>query len=405
MKLFKYEMQKLLVNKNRLILLAVMFVIYTLLSFALSVGSEFELSGEEKTSAVGEYESLALENAGKLNPGQLSDSKVIVEAAIAKYGKGEPLNYHLNRDPVLKFHFRYTSFGQRVNEYWNGPEEQDKTNIKGVNPLREKLSELEASGETNTYEYRYYQNRLETEQAIGEPVFEDAGVWNNFFIMFDGMFVTLLLLMVLTYFISPLFTQEVKTEMDSIVLCSEKGRREIVTAKLLSAGLTSAILAFVYLSGSFIGMLIGHGDLNGFNAPARCLEGLQYTMLNMTVGQTVILGSSWLILATIVFGLALSFVSSPVKNQSAAFGLGIVILLAGIMSNSLSDKIKALLWPIVDFNFGKLAMIMDVFGGTKAYNLFGSPVSYGAVAFVVCLALGTVGCLLTYMTQKKRAVV
>ncbi len=405
MKLLKYEMKKLLVNKNRLILLAVIFILYALLGFATSMGNESELTGEERQIAISEYKQLVEENKGKLNSKQLSESKAIADAAIAEYGRGEPLSFHLNRDPVLKFHFRYTSFGQKVNEYWNGPEEQDKTNILGINPLDEKLSELKASGESDTYEYRYYQKRLETEQAIGEPVFEDAGVWNLFFIMFDGMFVTLLLLMVLTYFISPLFTQEVKTEMDSIVLCSAKGRREIVTAKLLASALTSAILAFVYLSGSYIGMSIGHGDLRGFSAPARCLDGFQYTMLNTTAGGAVILGAAWLVLATIVFGMALSLVSSLVKNQSAAFGLGIVILLVGVMSDNLSKELKALLWPLIDFSFGKLAMVLAIFGGTKTYNLFGAPVSYGGVAFVVCLALGAVACLLTYIAQKKRSVV
>lgn len=43
--------------------------------------------------------------------------------------------------------------------------------------------------------------------------------------------------------------------MDSILLCSLKGRREIVTAKLLAAALTSAILAAGYLGTSLIGMI------------------------------------------------------------------------------------------------------------------------------------------------------
>jgi hypothetical protein len=406
MKLFKYEMKKLLINKNRLILLAILFVIYTLLSIVFSIGSEFELAGEMRANAVNEYESLVLENTGRLNTDQLQESRRIVEEAIEKYGRGEPLSYHLNRDTVLKFHFRYSVFGQRVDEYWNGPEEYKGTNIIGINPLREKLSALEDSGETDTYEYRYYQKRLEKELAIGEPVFEDLAVWNHFFIMFDSMLIILLLLMVLTYFISPLFTQEIKTEMDNIILCSVKGRREIVTAKLMSAALTSGILASVYLLASFIGMFMGgQGSLSGFDAPARCLEGFQYTMLNMTVGEVALLESAWLILATIVFGLALSLISSLMKNHSAAFGLGIVILLSGIMTDALSDKIKALLWPVVDFNFGKLALFMNIFGGTKAYNILGAPVSYGLVAFLICLVLSAMACILTYIAQRKRAVV
>ncbi|MEB9896383.1 hypothetical protein P4K96_23385 [Bacillus cereus] len=216
--------------------------------------------------------------------------------------------------------------------------------------------------------------------------------------------VVLLLLLVLTYFISPLFTQEVKTEMDSIVLSSEKGRREIVTAKLLCGGLTSAVVAVVYLAGSFIGTFIGYGDLSGANAPARSLQGFGSSMLDMTVGGAAAFGAVWLIFATVIFGLALSFISSKTKNQSAAFGLGIVILLAGSMSNYLGGKLVETIWPIVDFNFGSLSMFIAIFGGAKSYNLFGIPVSYGLAAFAVCLVLGIAAVLLTYLAQRKRSV-
>ncbi|MCX7745333.1 MAG: hypothetical protein N2645_00365 [Clostridia bacterium] len=93
------------------------------------------------------------------------------------------------------------------------------------------------------------------------------------------------------------------------------------------------------------------------------------------------------------------------KNQSAAFGLGIVVLLAGSMSNYLGSEIQKLIWPFVDFNFGTLSLFSAIFGGVKAYNLFGMPVSYGTVAFAVCIVLGTVAALLTYLAQKKRSAV
>lgn len=142
--------------------------------------------------------------------------------------------------------------------------------------------------------------------------------------MFDWMFVVFLLLMALTFFISPLFTQEVRTEMDSIVLCSLKGRREIVTAKLLAATLTSAILAAGYLGASLIGMMIGSGDFSGLGAPARCLDIYAQAPFDLTVGTLVIMSILWLILSTVVFGLALAFISCKMKNQSTAFGIGII---------------------------------------------------------------------------------
>jgi hypothetical protein len=231
------------------------------------------------------------------------DEHGIYEAAIAQYGTGEPLAIQINRNPVLKFHFRYTSFGERVNTYWNGSEGKSSKDIIGIYPIQEKLKELEESNRTESYEYRYYRKLLNTELDIGEPYFVNAYYWNTLFIMFEGVMVIFLFMMVLTFLISPLFTQEVKTEMDSIILCSAKGRREIVTAKLLSAGVAAAIVSLIYLIAFFIGTWLGYGDLSGIDAPVRSLGGFGFSALNMTVGGAIVFAAGWLIFVSVAFAL------------------------------------------------------------------------------------------------------
>jgi hypothetical protein len=404
MKLFKYEMKKLLFNKMRLILLVLLFGMYGFLGFILSADVEMESTpGEPKAAAT--YAEMIEKSRGTLNEETLRKSQDTVKAAIAEYGKGEEMYRQQRTNPTLKFSSKYVDFGNQVNMYWYGPTEQNPDNILGVYPIQEKLKELETENRTDSYEYRYYQERLDLEKQIGEPVFENTGMWSSFFIMYDWMFVVILLLMALTYFISQLFTQEVRTEMDSIVLCSLKGRSEIVTAKLLAATLTSVILAAGYLGASFVGMMIGSGNFSGLGAPARCLEIYAQVPLNLTVGALVAFSVVWLILVTVVFGLALALISSKMKNQSSAFGIGIAVLLAGMMSGSIPKSLYSILWPVIDFHFGALAMFNSIFGGFKTYNILGTPVSYGMMAFVVCLVLGTLACLLTYIAQKKRSVI
>jgi xanthosine utilization system XapX-like protein len=408
MKLLKYEMKKLLLNKSKLILLVSWFALYVVVGFFLGTSAkldEFQLDDSPQSlQAIAEYKRLISEHTGKIDRAQYEESKAIVEEAIKKYGTGEPLSIRINRDPVLKFHSRYAGFGERVNEYWNGAEAQAPTDVKGIYPLKEKISRLEAEGEANSYEYRLYQDRLETELRAGEPRFEPPAVWYSFFVAFDGIIILFFFLIVLTFFISPLFTQEVRTEMDSIILCSAKGRREIVTAKLLCAGITSVIVAAVYWSGFFIGTLIASGNLNGIGASVRALPGLEFSPLHMTVGGAVLMSAGWLLLVSAAFGVALAFVSALIKNQSAAFGVGLVILIAGALSNALGDKIHRWAWPIMDFNFSTMAQFTAVFGSDKKYDLFAYPIPYGIAAFAVCLALGAAVCLLTYAAQKKRMV-
>ncbi len=51
------------------------------------------------------------------------------------------------------------------------------------------------------------------------------------------------------------------------------------------------------------------------------------------------------------------------------------------------------------------AMFNTIFAGVKTYTIEENAVSYGTMALIVCLLLGTLACLLTYLAQKKRSAV
>lgn len=401
MKLYKYEMKKLLLNRSRLMLLAAAFIIFTLMGFLSAEGA----LAVRKSKDYNEYIRLVTENTGKFNPEQFAESKVISEATETEYqGNYEDGFYmYLHRNPIRKFHRDYAAFGERVHEYWNGPGYQDKGNIMGVYPIQEKLKEL--SGNKDSYEYKYYTKRLNTELSMGEPVFGNMLFWNSFFLAFDPSRVGFLLMMLLAFTISPVFTQEMKTDMDSIVLCSLKGRREIVTAKLLCVCTVSAILTVLYFTGAFAGTLIFRGGLDGSGAPARCLMGYGHTFLDMTAAGAAMLGILWQLFASTAFGLAIAFISSKCKNQTTTFGLGVSMILVFALLGFLRDDLKKMLGPITEFNYLALSMYGSIFGEFKAYNVFGVPVSYAVIAFAVCLTLCGAACLLTYMAQKKRSAV
>ncbi len=387
-------MRKLLFNKSRLLLLSILFVLYALIGFMASYGGEFEIEDRaQEKEAVTQFMALIEENKGKLNLKKLFESTAAVDAAIKQFGKGEPFNYSVNRDPVLRFNNMYVSFGTQVNNYL--------TNLDNING---KMNELKADGKTESYEYRALEKKLKAELLHGEPTFEYARTWNFFLLAFEGQLVFFLFMMVLTFFISPLFTQEIKTEMDSIVLCSQKGRREIVTAKLLSAAAVSVILAIIYVGGWFLGIAIACRNFSGFYAPVRSMAAFGITLVNTTGGGAAILCFVWLLIVAATFGLALAFVSSIMKNQSSAFGIGIVILIVGMASGWL-NKIRDLAWPLMDFNFSIMSSSTTIWGSDKLYDFLGMPISYGMAASIACILILGVFSLLTYLSQKKRSVV
>lgn len=403
--LFKYEMKKLLFSRNKLILLAGMFIIFTLMSL-LTSSVVFEM---RRSSSYTEYLRLVKEHTGTLNPEQLAESREIAEAVKARheaeYGKAEYDLFMTNlfRNPVMKFHHDYARFGERVYEYWNGPEPQDKSDIKGVHPLKEKIEALK--NQQDSYEYRYYQKRLEAEQSHGEPVFVHKQFWGNFAAAFDISRIVFLFLIVLAFFISPVFTREIKDDMNSIILCSLKGRREIVTAKLLSVCSVAVILTAVYFTGNFIGAFIANGNIYGYNAPARSLEAFGQTAVNTTIGGITLFGILWTMLAAVAFALAVCFISAYAKNQTSVFGVCILFILTFSMLGFLNDSIKEMIWPLVDFNFVTLSLYSIIFGGSKMYNFLGMPLPYGMAALLACMALSAITAMLTYIAQRKRSVV
>ena len=68
--LFKYEIKKLLFNKSRLILLAAIFIICTLMGLLAAEGTLALIKSDDYS----EYIRLVSENTGNFNPEQLAES-------------------------------------------------------------------------------------------------------------------------------------------------------------------------------------------------------------------------------------------------------------------------------------------------------------------------------------------
>lgn len=402
--MLKYELKKLIFNKSRLILLAVIFIIFTLMSL-LTSSVIFEM---RESSSYQEYLNLVSEYSGTLNYEQYTKSKKISEDArarhVAEYGKAENDLFMMNlfSNPVMKFHYDYANFGMRVHEYWNGPEHQDKSDIKGIYPIKEKLNTLRHK--ENSYEYKYYQKRLEIEISQGEPVFAYKQFWGNFFASFDISRIVFLLLITLAFFIAPVFTREIKDDMNSIILCSLKGRKEIVTAKLLSVCFTAAIITGVYFIGNFIGAFIANGNIVGFDAPIRCLDIFSEATIDTSIVGMALFGIIWTMFVAMVFGLFVCFISAYAKSQTSVFGLSIVFILTFAITGFLSDNLQAKLWPLVDFNYVTLSLFSIVFNGGRMYNFLGIPLSYGMVAFMACIVISLIVISMIYLSQRKRSV-
>lgn len=192
--------------------------------------------------------------------------------------------------------------------------------------------------------------------------------------------------------------------MDNIVLCSQKRRKEIVTAKLITSVITAVVLSVLFMAGTFLGTYAATGSIAGAEFSMRCLAGFRAAQYGFTIGQFALVSVLWIMLVSIVFSVVSLAVSAFMRNQAGAFGVSFIILLAGMATEIFRTGLKKLLWPVVDFSFNSFGKLSAIFGGTTAYNLGGQPLSYAMAGLIVAVLIFAGFVMIVYSARKKRTV-
>jgi len=397
MKLFRFELRKLLLNKRTIIISAVLLAFYCVVGVGMSIAS---FGGLDNYST---YNELANAVAGPYNAEQAELSNTAYDAAKERWGTDEGVTKLSSQDPQLKFDKAYHDYTDTVYEYWNGPIlGQDVDNITGIYPLQQRLGELEAAGATGAYDYQRYSAQLETELAAGEPEFQNVALWESLFGVWGGVMAVILLFFPLSFIIAPVFTSENTTGMDNIILSSKKGQGQIVAAKISAVSVTCAITALLYFAGTFIGTFLPFGALAGAGLPIR--SALTASQISMSIGSFAALTVVWTIFVAIVYGAVLTLISCKLKSQTATFGIGILILLGNVMISALGTTVSDALSIFTDFGFMNTANASAIFGGITTFNVFGSVVPYYIMALIVLLTVGVIALLGVRISQKYRTV-
>lgn len=397
MSLFRFEIKKLLVNKKTLIMLAALFVLYAATGFLTSYFG----FGSQSNYAV--YQELADTYTGPVDAEQAAISTEISDATKERYGNDdEALTEAGAADPVLKFNMDYADYARYVDEYYNGASTDATSNPYGVNVLQNKVNSMEQSGDTSSFEYRETVQQLDAEISLGEPVFANTSLWDNLFDLWGGYMSLFVLFIPLAFIIAPVFSVEASTGMDNIVLSSMHGRKKIVTAKLASVVITSAVLVLIYLAATFFANFLAIGSFTGVTAALRSVATFVRTPFSMSVWQFAIVSAVWLLFMGIVFGIVTAFISSKMKSQMATFGIGLVILLSSMILNFFGSNFAAIIKPLIDFGFASIFESVDIFSTFTVYNIFGISVPYWAAAIGLMTILCGIGTWAIYHFQKTR---
>ncbi len=400
MSLFRFELRKLLLNRKTLLLLLCLFVLYSVTGLTSTM---FLIGGNDSYRA---YEELASAWEGPFDSKKAAEAEKIYQEVSARYGTDTRMIARSVKDqPEIILAVNYHAYTERVKEYWNGTPPESAEEPYGLTLLQGKITELESQGKQDSFDYRELSASLQRLEELGEPVFANALLWENLFNNWGEHMMQFLLFVPLTFVIAPVFAVERSSGMDNLILSARNGRRKIVTAKLLSALVASMVVVVLYLSATFLFGFLPHGSFHGWDAAIQSVPAYARSMFQFKVWQLATVGAAWLILTGTVYSLVICFISSCMKSQMGTAGVSLAILFVNVGLAAMGDTVTQRLGTLVDFGLANVTLLKEVFGSHKAYNVFGTCVSYPVMAVFVSGILAALAILGIYRGQKSRTVI
>lgn len=304
--------------------------------------------------------------------------------------------------PEIILAVNYHNYAERVEDYWNGIPAESAEEPYGIALLQSKIAEMESQGKGGTAACRDLSAALERLEELGEPEFANALLWENLFNNWGEHMMQFLLFVPLTFVIAPVFAVERSSGMDSLILSSRNGRQKIVTAKLLSVLATSTVVVALYLAATVLFGFLPHGSFHGWNAAIQSIPTYARSMFKFTVWQLAAVGAAWLVFTGAIYSLVICFISSRMKSQIGTAGISLAVLFVNVGLAAMGDTVTQRLGALVDFGLANVTLMKEVFGGYKVFHVFGTSVSYPAMAVFVLAAFAILAAFGVYQGQKHR---
>ena len=188
--------------------------------------------------------------------------------------------------------------------------------------------------------------------------------------------------------LSPVFSEEYSTNMDSLILSSKHGKRKLVTAKLIASTITvlSFIVFFAAVNVATNGFILGLGG-----SSSRLQELVKYfaSPFNLTLGDYFLVQLIVHILGSAAFGLFVLLISVFSRSPLIPFFIGGSVYGIPIFLNSVLRLEGAWVRALVEFSYTQSIKVEDLFLNFRAFNVFGFPVLYIYVlgAFILSISI------------------
>ena len=399
MSLFRFELRKLLLGKKTVILLLCLLALYSVVGLTSTM---FLIGGNDSYRA---YEESAAAWEGPFDSEKAAEAEKIYQEVSARYGTDARMIARSVKDqPEVILAVNYHAYTERVEEYWNGTPPESAEEPYGIAILQGKIAELESQGKQDTAACWELSASLQRLEELGEPEFANILLWENLFNNWGEHMMQFLLFVPLAFVIAPVFSVELSSGMDNLILSSQNGRRRIVTAKLLSGLVASTVVVVLYLAAVFIFGFLPHRSFHGWDAAIQFIPTYARSMFRWKVWQLAAVGAVWLIFTGAVYSLLICFISSRMKSQMGTVGVSLGVLFVNVGLAAMGDTVTQRLGVLVDFGLANVTLIKEVFGGYKVFHVFGMNVIYPVMAVLALAAIAAIAIFGIYRGQKSRTI-
>ncbi|NFV13506.1 ABC transporter permease [Clostridium sp. FAM 1755] len=277
----------------------------------------------------------------------------------------------------------------------------DKTphDFKGykLNDLNKDLKELKKAGKENTYEYKNKNKANNMYKKLSEPKFFYKEAWDyidGFIIDFNISIVVIMILLG----VSPIFSEEYKTKVATIILSSKKGRRECVRAKILASIIYAIFVAFIcnFISTILITKIYG---IQGFNSPMQSLYDFSCSPYNFTISQFFVKLFFTSLIGSILFVLLILIISNITKSSMMTFFISSFIFAFPMILQKVVGM-SNVWWkkPLISLSITQIINAREIYKVFSTINIFGQPLIYPYFILIYSIFLGTI---LVYILHRR----
>lgn len=366
MQLLKYELKKLLINKEAIIcaVIALVLLIPSILivyKYCNSYGSPESVYQSYKP-----YEgktSLKCKIYDKTYYTNFSNYNVLTNS------------YNLFTDDinasymaaVVNDEVYYYGVGYKDNNIKIGYEEQ-KMKPSCINTVQAFVKKY--ASDKNSYEYKKAIKQLSMLEKAGEPQFRYKFFWDKLFFLMTKM--SFLLGILIMFILSGIVSKEFSSGMGSVIVSSKYGFRRLKIVKMQAAAIVSAGFIIIENLLWFL-ILIMCGSAHGWDAKINTIYMIYaFSPYSINMLQYFLICVLFQILSVLFSVALMTFLSSHIENSLISFLIGGVALLFGgfvsLLTYGSSDN------PIIDLSLYNAMSVERMFTDYKVYNLFGNPV-------------------------------